>query len=267
MYTLGREIRFSINPFSQTQQEGYNSYASKPHGAEGLCLYLSLWVELASELDPVTGFVVNVTEIDKTVRKTALPLIEDDIKLYYCKEQLPTLQVLGHTLVECRQAISEAFSDKQVRQLVLNLSPYRSISIQSENDMIVYYTEKFEFSAMHQLWNENFNKDQNFEMFGKCANLTGHGHNYVLEVKVERPINEEGSDWSVNYQKTIKEHFLDIVDHKNLNTGIPDFDNVNPTVENLAYFAWRKLSGKFQRCKLCSVTIWENDRTYCTYFQ
>ena len=131
--------------------------------------------------------------------------------------------------------------------------------------MEMYYSEKFEFSAMHQLWNNKFDDTQNYEMFGKCANPAGHGHNYILEVKVTRPINLEDEHWIIEYQNVVKEIFVDIVDHKNLNMDVAGFENLNPTVENLARFAWESLADKFNRCKLCSITIWENDRTYCTY--
>jgi len=265
MHTLGREIRFSINPFSSAQQQGFNSYASKPIGSEGLCLFLSLKVELSSSLNPDTGFVVNVARIDASVRNVVVPLISDTITTLCRNCQVPTLQNLANMLQTCWGPLQEEFPGKQLQCLILNLNPYRSISIQSEDCMEMYYSEKFEFSAMHQLWNNKFDDTQNYEMFGKCANPAGHGHNYILEVKVTRPINLEDEHWIIEYQNVVKEIFVDIVDHKNLNMDVAGFENLNPTVENLARFAWESLADKFNRCKLCSITIWENDRTYCTY--
>ncbi|MHC5144481.1 MAG: 6-carboxytetrahydropterin synthase, partial [Planctomycetota bacterium] len=52
--------------------------------------------------------------------------------------------------------------------------------------MMFIVSEKFEFSAMHQLWNNKFDEAKNCEVFGKCANPAGHGHNYILEVSVEK---------------------------------------------------------------------------------
>ena len=264
MLTLGREIRFSIDPFSQTQQTGSNSYASKPLGGDGLCLYLSLGVELSSRLNPDTGFVVNVTEIDKAVLNSVVPFISNKISDYYSRAQLPTLDMLGGILKQCWKTLQQEFSDKHLTCLVLNLNPYRSIRIQSEESMDLYYSEKFEFSAMHQLWNDQFDDAKNYEMFGKCGNPAGHGHNYILEVKVSRPVESGDDNWTQEYQKVIKQYFLDNVDHKNLNREVSGLENCNPTVENLARFAWEILSESFDNCKLHSVTIWENDRTYCT---
>ena len=31
---------------------------------------------------------------------------------------------------------------------------------------------------------QNFSNEENERLFGKCSNLNGHGHNYILEVIV-----------------------------------------------------------------------------------
>ena len=132
---------------------------------------------------------------------------------------------------------------------------------------MVYFGEKFEFAAMHKLWNDKFSEQENFEVFGKCANPAGHGHNYVIEVSVKADAADDGFGVG-KYEKIVEDEFLRIVDHKNLNVDVAGFGERNPTVENIAAFAWEKLSGKFKEagnCELYSITVWENDRTYCTY--
>jgi 6-pyruvoyltetrahydropterin/6-carboxytetrahydropterin synthase len=128
---------------------------------------------------------------------------------------------------------------------------------------MVIYTEKFEFAAMHKLWNDKFDKKTNFELFGKCANPAGHGHNYILEVSVNPPPGKSG--WLEGFEQKVREYFVDIVDHKNLNIDVSAFSRINPTVENLSKLAWKNLKTKLKPCKLIEVTVWENDRTYCRY--
>ena len=82
MHKLTRQVRFSINPFLAYDGAGHNSYASKPCG-EGLAMYFALWIELQSELEDATGFVVNVVDIDKAVRKLAVPLVYENVRENY----------------------------------------------------------------------------------------------------------------------------------------------------------------------------------------
>ena len=83
--------------------------------------------------------------------------------------------------------IAEPFRPAKLNKLSLKLNPFRTIAIKSEVFDMVYFSEKFEFAATHKLWNNQFSEQKNMEVFGKCANPTGHGHNYVVEVTVKMP--------------------------------------------------------------------------------
>lgn len=264
MHTLTRQIRFSITPFAEIQAAGYNSYASKPCG-EGLSLYLALWVDLRSELNPETGFVVNVSEIDKVVRQKAIPVFAEAISDAFSRQRTLDLSDLFAVLKCCWPLIQGDFPSKDLISLRLELNPFRSLSIHAEDTEMFTFSEKFEFAAMHRLWNDRFDEPGNYAAFGKCANPAGHGHNYVLEVKIERPGRDEAQNWTAETQKIVEENFLNLVDHKNLNVDVEGFQQRIATVENLARFAWEKLEGKFKNGKLVNIIVWENDRTYCSY--
>ena len=264
MHTLSRQIRFSLDPFLDRQTQGFNSYASKPCG-NGMSIYFSLWVDLASELDRDTGFVVNVSQIDQVVRRDVVPLFENMIHETFQDRQTPTLISLVSVLKESWTTIRDSFQPKTVTQLSLELNPFRRITIHSDEAKMFIVSEKFEFSAMHQLWNDKFDETKNFEVFGKCANLAGHGHNYILEVSVEKTTESLDDGWHSEFEKNVKENFLDLVDHKNLNADVAEFESLNPTVENLSFLAWQKLENKLKNAKLHKVVVWENDRTYCSY--
>jgi 6-pyruvoyltetrahydropterin/6-carboxytetrahydropterin synthase len=68
-----------------------------------------------------------------------------------------------------------------------------------------------------------------------------------------------------DFEKIVDDELIKVVDHKNLNYDVIEFSKVNPTVENIAAFAWRQLVGKFGHAVLHRVTVWENDRTCCSY--
>jgi 6-pyruvoyl tetrahydropterin synthase/QueD family protein len=45
------------------------------------------------------------------------------------------------------------------------------------------------FSAAHRLHNPDLSEDQNREIYSKCNNPNGHGHNYVVYTVLKGPIN------------------------------------------------------------------------------
>ena len=263
MHSLTRQVRFSINPFLSETHEGYNSYASRPCG-EGLSLYFGLWVELVSQLDDATGFVVNVVDIDKAVRKHAVPIFHDQVSQQYKNARHISLTQLCDILKSIWRELENEFEAASLNRISLDLNPFRKITIKSETCEMIHFSEKFEFAATHKLWNDKFDEQQNFQFFGKCANPNGHGHNYVVEVTVERAVSEERF-FIGQFGKTVKENFIEKVDHKNLNVDVPIFSRKNPTVENIAVFAWDSLVGKFPYVRLKCITAWESDKTFCSY--
>ncbi|MEA3226424.1 MAG: 6-carboxytetrahydropterin synthase, partial [Planctomycetota bacterium] len=161
--------------------------------------------------------------------------------------------------------LSDKFSPARLSKLSLKLNPFRRVAISSKDPEMVYFCEKFEFAAMHKLWNDGFSERKNFEVFGKCANPTGHGHNYVVEIAIKMPAARD--DFHIgDFERTVDDELIKLLDHRNLNVDVEQFGQTNPTIENIAAFAWNKLVGKFGDANLHRVTVWETDKTYCTYY-
>jgi 6-pyruvoyltetrahydropterin/6-carboxytetrahydropterin synthase len=264
MHKLARHVRFSINPFLSEEHEGFNSFASKP-AAEGLSIFLELSVEVVGKVEPATGFVVNVSDIDKNVREFAVPVFAERIKQDFRRATHIGCFAVAGLLKSAWNRMADKFGPAQLSKLSLKLNPSTKIAIESKDLDMMYFSEKFEFAAMHKLWNTDFSNQQNLEVFGKCANPTGHGHNYIVEVTIKTPVSENGFFIS-DFEKVVDNELIKIVDHKNLNADVDHFSRTNPTVENIAAFAWNKLVGKLGRAILHCVTIWETDKTYSTYY-
>jgi len=262
MHKLARQVRFSINPFGPVEAAGCNSFASNPPG-EGLAIYFSLWVEVAGEIEADTGFVVNVVEIDKAVRKYAAGLIGEYVRKQFTAKKHISFSEISGLLREMWRTIKDKFGKGEIVSLRLDLNPFRKIGIEAEDSKEMIISEKFEFAATHTLWNDKFSKEKNFEIFGKCANPTGHGHNYVVEVSLKVPADGEWVGMGV-FEKIVDEKLISLVDHKNLNVDVPQFTKMIPTVENIAVFAWEKLAPMLGS-KLNCVNVWETDKTYCSY--
>lgn len=267
MHKLTRHVRFSINPFLQAEVEGANPYASRPTG-EGLSIFFELFVGLTGDLDRSTGFVMNVLDIDETVRKLVVPLFAKRIKADYKKAKHIGLFDLAEVLKSARERLAGKLDRVVLSELALKLNPFRKLSLECsggvEDYEMIYFSEKFEFAAMHRLWNDELSDERNFALFGKCANPTGHGHNYIIEVTVKTP--PKGNDFCIgDFEKIVDDEFIKHVDHKNLNVDVSGLSGINPTVENIASFAWDRLVGKFSRAQLHCVTVWETDKTSCSY--
>ena len=263
MHKLVRQVRFSINPFLPQDCQGYNSFASKPVG-EGLSIFLELSVEVTGRVVPATGFVVNVTEIDKTVRKFAVPIFAGRIKQDFNRAKHIGLCEIAELLRSAWDQLADKFGTASLSELSLKLNPFRKVALDSKDLDMIYFCEKFEFAAMHKLWNNGFSEQHNLDVFGKCANPTGHGHNYIVEVTLQMPPNRNAFRIG-DFERIVDDEFIKLVDHKNLNADVDQFGKTNPTVENITGLAWNQLVGKFGQARLHRVTVWETDKTYCSY--
>jgi 6-pyruvoyltetrahydropterin/6-carboxytetrahydropterin synthase len=256
-------VRFSINPFLPTDEAGFNSFASKPAG-DGLSVFFELGIELTGEANPATGLIVNVSDIDQKVREHAVPVFAGRIRTSYQAAKHLGYYELAELLKSAWEKLADKFGAAQLSKLSLKLNPFRTLAVDKADYAMVYLSEKFEFAAAHKLWNERLSEQQNIETFGRCANPAGHGHNYVVEVTIKWPVGGELT--TSNFEKVVYHELIKAVDHKNLNEDVPEFRKTNPTVENIAVFAWNKLVGRFGKAALHCVTVWETDKTYSSFY-
>jgi 6-pyruvoyltetrahydropterin/6-carboxytetrahydropterin synthase len=99
----------------------------------------------------------------------------------------------------------------------------------------VRLTSRYRFSAAHRLDTPALSPEENRRLYGKCNNPFGHGHDYVLDVTLEGPVDEHGLVANrAALDELIRTTVLARLDHKNLNTDLPEFEHAVPTTENLA---------------------------------
>ncbi len=97
-------------------------------------------------------------------------------------------------------------------------------------------THRYRFSAAHRLHSHELDAARNTEVYGRCNNPHGHGHNYWLEVSVA---GEANPTTGLLVERRILDEWvgkeiLAWVDHRNLNEEISDFRALVPTTENVA---------------------------------
>src|SRR5437764_14918480 len=101
--------------------------------------------------------------------------------------------------------------------------------------MKAYLTRRYEFPASHRLHNVAMSDVENCEIYGKCNNPYGHGHNYALEVTLAGPINAQtGMVYDLAaLDRTVEQEVLERFDHTHLNLDVENFRTSVPTTENL----------------------------------
>jgi len=133
--------------------------------------------------------------------------------------------------------------------------------------MKVAVYRKEHFNAAHRLNNPNWSEDKNEEIFGKCNNKYYHGHNYEIIVKVSgEPDPDTGYVYDMKVlSDMIKENVSNKFDHKNLNLDVPEFENLNPTAENIVVVIYNILREKIESELDLKVTLYETERNYVEY--
>ena len=237
-----------------------NSWAGWPNATSELVPYLVLRCTVCGNLNPTTGYVCNVKELDHVLR--------DCVARGWIADQqwrgADPATLLRDAWIDCLPRMP---NETRLHQLTLCITPFLSYTIASGDESMVSISQQFEFSASHRLHCRELSDEQNRELFGKCNNPHGHGHNYVLELtwKCENS-DQPPLDWNLGkIEAIVKELVIDRVDHKYLNEEVAAFADLNPSVENIAITIWGWLEGQFDSIELGNVRVYETPKTWADY--
>jgi len=132
---------------------------------------------------------------------------------------------------------------------------------------MVYITRKASFSASHRLFNPAWSDAKNQEVFGKCNNPRGHGHNYDVEVTVAG-VPEASTGMVMDLKRladVIEQEVIERVDHKHLNEDVDFMRGLIPTAENIAMQFWKILEPRIAGGKLVSIKLYESANNFVEY--
>ena len=117
------------------------------------------------------------------------------------------------------------------------------------------------FNSAHRLFRPDWSDEKNNAVFDKCNNPNYHGHNYTLEVWVSGEVDPEtGYLIDLKILKTIiQKEIIDRFDHRNLNLDCPEFEQLNPTAENIATVIYRLMREAMDKKYELSITLWETE--------
>ncbi len=267
MATLTRTVRFSVNPRDAREgpwNAGPNGYAGTP-SMRGLGRHYEIDIRCSGDVDAATGYLVNIKTIDHAVRRAVLPRV-----VRACDDR-PGAEP-GEVLPELVEALA-AELPPIFRAVRWRLTPYYSVEMKADARDVVLLRQRFDFAASHRLHIPSLSDGENRNLFGKCNNAGGHGHNYQFEPCIAVRLVQGRQSFTLHQLERISEEVIvQRFDHKNLSCDVPEFAppaGVNPTVEQIARVFFELLAPAIRResadAELRSVTVWETDRTSSTY--
>ncbi|HTQ58456.1 MAG TPA: 6-carboxytetrahydropterin synthase [Bryobacteraceae bacterium] len=132
---------------------------------------------------------------------------------------------------------------------------------------MIRVTRTYHFPASHRLHAPQLSDAENRELYGKCNNPFGHGHNYEIAVSVRGPLDSR-SGRAVELDRLdslVQREVLEPFAHRNLNEEVDAFRTVVPTSENLGREVVRRLKRNWSAVfpegpQLEGVTIAETSR-------
>ena len=261
--TLQRTVRFAINPTSASADNAWSNGKGGVPAVVGLGRWFEFSVECAGEPDLATGYLVDIRTIDRAVRNDVAPIIARA-----CAET-PDAEP-GEIMPEIVATVSSAIPS--VRAVVWHVTPYYWVRMTTGNTYKVRIAQRFEFAAAHRLHSPALTDEQNRAAYGRCNNPAGHGHNYQVEPVVEVALDPDSAQpfTLTDLERCTGKTIIDRFDHKHLNTDVPEFAGLIPSVEMIAKIAFDLLAPEIEResrgaARLVRITIWETEKTSATY--
>ena len=195
-----------------------------------------LFVSMEGDLDEY-GMVLNLSDVKKVIKREVTGQLDfsylndvwPEFQIDRSEAGLPTTENIARVIWQ-RLAPHLPITNVQLFETPTLWADYRG------NAMEAYLTISTHFSAAHRLALPHLTLEQNSEIYGLCARVNGHGHNYHLEVTIKGEMDPRTGMIAdlVEFQNAVKTHVVKPFDHTFLNKDIPYFAEVVPTAENIA---------------------------------
>ena len=222
--------RYYLPEWSKTKNEeefGANSF-SPGHGHNYV-----LFISLEGEINKY-GMVENLSFIKKIIKQRVI----DELN-YSCLNNI--WQEFSDTLPTTENIARIIWEHLYPHLPITGIKLFEHPKLWAEyrgNDMQATLTTQVHFSAAHRLALPNLSLEENTNIYGKCARVHGHGHNYHLDISVSGNIDvRTGMIVNlVDLQNIINDYVIEPFDHTFLNKDIPYFVQTIPTAENITLY-------------------------------
>jgi len=224
-----------------------------------------LFISLAGEIDEY-GMVVNLSDVKQVIKRE----VTNELDFSYLNDVWTEFQQTLPTTENIARVIWQRLTPHLPLVRVQLFEHPELWADYMGNGMMAYLTVSTHFSAAHRLAHPHLSLEKNTEIYGKCARVNGHGHNYHLEVTVQGEIDPR-TGMIVDLlalQQAIADYVVEPFDHTFLNKDIAYFAEVVPTAENIAFHISNLLRSPIQQlgAKLYKIKLIESPNNSCEVY-
>ena len=224
-----------------------------------------LFISLVGELDEY-GMVLNLSDVKQVIKRE----VTGQLDFSYLND---VWAEFGQTLPTTENIARVIWQRLSPHLPLVRVQLFEHPQLWADymgNGMEAYFSVSTHFSAAHRLAHPDLSLAENTDIYGKCARVNGHGHNYHLEVTVKGEIDPRTGmiiDLGALNQ-VITDYIVDPFDHTFLNKDIPFFSKVVPTAENIALYISNTLRSPIQElgAKLYKVKLIESPNNSCEIY-
>ena len=273
MYYLTRQTAFEASHYNRIPElsDAGNlklfGAAANPN-SHGHNYILEVMVKGAVNADD--GMVINLVTLDGLLKTEVLANYDHK----HLNRQHPVFAGDPHLQPTCEniaieiwQRLLPSLPDRMLHRVRLYESATSFADYYGEGQM-VYLTKVYEFSSAHRLHSHVLSDEENREIFGKCNNPSGHGHNYVLEVTVKGEVDlRTGLVAGLNFlDEVVQKQVYTRFDYKHLNLDTSEFEKLNPTSENFVKVLWDVLVPNLRPVVLHRLRLRETPKNHFDYY-
>lgn len=273
MYYLTRQIAFEASHYNRLPElsdiENFELFGAAANPNSHGHNYI-LEVMVRGDLNAENGMVINLTDLDSLLKNEVLAHYDHK----HLNKQHPVFAENPHIQPTCENITIEIW--QRLVPFLPNGLLHRVRLYESSTQFADYYGEKimvyqtkvYEFSAAHRLHSHLLSDEENREIFGKCNNPAGHGHNYILEITIKGDVDTKtGLVADLNLiDNVVKEEVYARFDYKHLNLDTQEFETVNPTSENFVKVLWDVLEPNLRPVILHRLRLRETPKNHFDYY-
>ena len=273
MYYLTRQTAFEASHYNRIPElsdaENFALFgaAANPN-SHGHNYVLEVMVK--GNVDADDGMVINLVTLDALLKSEVLANYDHRHlnRQHPVFAKNPYLQPTCENIaMEIWQRLVPSLPDRMLHRVRLYENASNFADYYGDGRM-VYLTKVYEFSAAHRLHSYALSDEENQDIFGKCNNPAGHGHNYVLEVTVKGDVDERtGLVAGLNFlDEVVQKQVYARFDYKHLNVDTPEFETLNPTSENFVKVLWEVLEPNLRPVALHRLRLRETPKNHFDYY-